>query len=369
MSGPRASRRIVLAYSGGLSGSIAIRTLADAADAPEVITTTLDLGQPGELEEVRDRALAIGAARAHVLDVRDEFARDYVSRALRADALGDDRQPIIPALASPLIARKLVEIAAIEQTDCVAHGATDAAAGARIEAGVRALNPAITVVAAAREAAMGRLDAIEYAARHGIVVPATADMPHGVDSNMWGRVVACALDTWDEPPEALFTLTRGAAACPTEAAYLEIAFERGVPDAVNGVSMPLIDVIATVGMIAGTHGVGRLDIAGSRVRDVGEAPAAVVLHAAHAELQKLVTSKEAAQFSRRVSREYADVIDRGTWFSPLREALDAYVDRMQQRVTGAIRVRLLKGDARIVGRKPAEPKIAERRLRVVGQAH
>jgi argininosuccinate synthase len=349
---------------------VAIRTLAASDGAPEVITLTLDLGQPGELEEVRDRALAIGAARAHVLDARDEFARDYVARALRADALGDDRQPIVPALASPLIARKLVEIAAIEQTDAVAHGATDAAAAARIEAGVRALNPAITVIAAARGSALGRLEAIEYAARHGIAVPATVDTPHGVDSNMWGRVVSCgALDTWDEPPEALFTLTRGAAACPPEAAYLEIAFERGVPTSVNGVSMPLIDVIATVGMIAGTHGVGRLDIAGSRVRDVGEAPAAVVLHAAHAELQKLVTSREAAQFSRRVSREYADVIDRGSWFSPHREALDAYVDRMQQRVTGAIRVRLLKGDARIVGRKPVEPKIAERRLRVVAQAH
>jgi len=364
------SPRIVLAYSGGLAGSVAIRSLAEQSDAREVVTLTLDLGQAGELEGVRDRALAIGASRAHVLDVRDELARDHIARVLMADALADDRQPMVSAVASPLVARKLVEIAAIEQTDRVAHAASDPAAAARIEAGVRALDPALTILAPARDLMPSRQEAIDYAARHGITVSVNADLPHSTDANIWGRVVACgALDTWDEPPEELFTLTHSAAACPAEAAYLEIAFERGVPVAVNGVAMPLIDVIGTVGMIAGSHGVGRLDIAGSRVRDVGEAPAAVVLHAAHAELQKLVTSKDAARFSRRVSREYADVIDRGAWFSPLREALDAYVDRIQERVNGAIRLRLFKGDARIVGRKPAEPKSAGRRLRVVAKTH
>src|SRR5262249_37581483 len=150
------------------------------------------------------------------------------------------------------------------------------------------------------------------------------------------------IDAWDEPPDELFTLTKPAAACPSEPAYVDIQFERGAPTAVNGVTMPLIDLIGTIAMIAGAHGVGRVDVAASRGRGIVEAPAAVVLHAAHAELQKLVTSREAARFSRRVSREYADVIERGSWYSPLREALDAYVDRIQERVSGAVRLKLFK---------------------------
>ena len=315
---------------------------------------------------MRDRALAIGAVRAHVLDVREEFARDWVARAIKADALADDRWPFVSALAAPILARKLVEIAGIEQATIVAHGAADAAAAARIETAIRALNPQLTVLAPARDWSMSRMEAIEYAEKRGIVVPVTAATPHTADANVWGRVLASgSIDAWNEPPEELFTLTKSAPACPAEPAYVDVAFERGVPTAVNGVTMPLTDLIDTVGMIAGSHGVGRLDAAGSRLREIGEAPAAVVLHAAHAELQKLVTTKDAARFSRRASREYADVVERGAWFSPLREALDAYVDNIQQRVSGAIRLKLFKGDARIVGRKPAEPKPVTRRLRVV----
>jgi argininosuccinate synthase len=361
-----AAGRIVLAYSGGLNGSVAIRSLAEAATPVEIVTVTLDLGQAGELEEVRDRALAIGAARAHVLDVRDELARDYLLRALKADALDDHGVPMVGALAAPLIARKLVEIAGIEQAAAVAHGAADPSAAARIEAGVRALDADLTVLAPARESTLGRLEAVEYAAQRGITVPVTADLPHGTDANVWGRVVSCVgLDGWSEVPEEVFALTQPAATWPGESAYLEIAFERGAPVAVNGVSMSLIDLIGTVGMIAGAHGVGRRDVAGARGRGVTEAPAALVLHAAHADLQRLVTAKDAARFSQRAGREYADVIDRGAWFSPLREALDAYVDRIQDRVNGTVRIKLYKGDARIVGRKPLQPKAAAKRLKVV----
>jgi argininosuccinate synthase len=361
-------RRVVLAYSGGLNSTVAIPWFAGAEREPvEVVTITLDLGQGGELEEVRDRALATGAVRAHVLDVRDEFARDYITRAIKADALADDRTPMGPALAVPLIARRLVEIAAIEQADTVAHGAADRTAAARYEVAVRALNPNLTVLAPARDWNLTRIEAIEYAHIRNITVPVTVDMPHGSDANVWGRSVAGeGADTWDEPPEEMFALTLAASACPSEPAYVEIKFERGVPTAVNGVTMPLIDIISTVGMIAGSHGVGRLDVAAARAaREIGEAPAAAVLHAAHTELQRLVTAKDAAKFSRIVSREYADIVDRGGWFSPLREALDAYVDRMQERVNGAIRIKLFKGDARIVGRKPLEPKAPGKRLRVV----
>jgi argininosuccinate synthase len=364
MNTRRKARRIVLAYSGGLNSSVAVPWLAEAHDA-DIVTISLDLGQPGELEEVRDRALATGAVRAHVLDGREEFAREWVARAVKADALADDRSPFVSALAAPILARKLVEIAAIEQATTVAHGAADAAAAARIETAVRALNPQLTVLAPVRDWSMSRIEAIDYAAKRSIVVHVTAETPHSADANVWGRVVTSgAIDAWNEPPEELFALTTAASACPAEPAYVDVAFERGVPTAVNGVAMPLTDLVETVGMIAGAHGVGRLDVAGSQ-REVGEAPAAVVLHAAHAELQKLVTPKDTVRFSRRVSREYADLIERGAWFSPLREALDAYVDKIQERVSGAIRLKLFKGDARIVGRKPAEPKPVTRRLRVV----
>jgi len=363
MNTRRHARRIVLAHSGGLNSSAAVPWLAEANSA-DVITISLDLGQPGELEELRDRALATGAVRAHALDVREEFARDWVARSVKADALADDRWPLVSALSAPMLARKLVEIAAIEQTTTVAHGAADAAAATRVENAVRAINPQLTVLAPARDWSMTRLEAIEYADKRGIVVP--AETPHAVDANLWGRVLESgAIDAWNEPPEELFALTKSAAACPAEPAYVDVAFERGVPTMVNGVTMPLTDLIETVGMIAGAHGVGRLDVAGGQLREIGEAPAAVVLHAAHAELQKLVTPKDAVRFSRRVSREYADLIERGAWFSPLREALDAYLDKIQERVSGAIRLKLFKGDARIVGRKPAEPKSATRRLRVV----
>ncbi len=362
----RAARRIVLACSGGLNASVAIRWLLGSLDGAEVVTVTLDLGQEGELEEVRDRALATGAARAHVIDAREEFARDYIVRALKADALDDDRLPLVTALAAPLVAKTLVDIAGIEQADAVAHAAGDAAAAARLETAVRALAPALTVLAPALEWQMSRMQTIEYAQAHRIAVAATMDAPHGVDGNLWGRSVAGdAIDAWHEPPESLFTLTRPAPQCPGEPAYAEISFDRGVPVALNGVSMPLTDVIPALTMLAGSHGVGRLDAAAGRAREVGEAPAAVVLHAAHAELQKLTTSRPALKFSRRVSREYADVVESGAWFSPLREALDAYVDKIQERVSGDVRVKLYKGDARIVGRKPAEPRAASKRLRVV----
>ncbi len=368
-------RRVVLAFSGGLNSTVAIPWLAasgdnNGAEPVEVVTISLDLGQGGELEEVRDRALATGAVRAHVLDVRDDFARDFITRALKADALADDRAPMGPALAVPLIARRLVEIAAIEQATTVAHGAADRAAAARFESAIRALNPNLTVLAPARDWNLTRLEAIEYANIRNIAVPVTVDLPHSADANVWGRSVAGnATDSWDEPPEELFALTLPASSCPGEPAYVDVAFERGVPTAVNGVAMPLIDIIGTVGMIAGGHGVGRLDIAASRAREIGEAPAAAVLHMAHAELQKLVTPKDVAKFTRTVSREYADIIERGAWFSPLREALDAYVDRIQERVSGAIRLKLFKGDARIVGRKPVEAKTPGKRLRVLAKTH
>ena len=344
-------KRIVLAYSGGLDTSVAIPWLSGTYGA-EVVTVTLDLGQGQALEAVRDRALAAGAVRAHVLDVRDEFARDHVLKALKADATPDDHDAMSTALGVPLIARQLVEIAAIEQTGVVAHcgtGESRAVGRGDGQAGLdlipRALNPAISVLAVAREWGMTRPEALEYARTRGLPVPAAADGPYDIGANLWGRSIKSrGLDNpWIDPPEDTYTLTKAPEECPAEAAYVEITFERGVPTAINGVLMPLVELIASLGTIAGAHGVGR--------GIFYEAPAAVVLHTAHRELQRMVTAREAGRFSRVVSGEYTDVVCNGLWFTPLHEALDAYVEKIQERVTGVVRLKLFKGDCRVAGRK------------------
>jgi len=350
--------RIVLAYSGGLDTSVAIPWLAERYGA-EIIAVTMDLGQGKELEEVRDRALATGAVRAHVLDVREEFARHYILRALKADAIYEDRYPMATALGRPLIAQKLVEIAAIEQATAIAHGSTGKGNDqVRLDVTARALDPKIRVIAPARDWGMTRPQEIEYARARGVPVPATLESPYSTDSNLWGRSIECGVleDPWIEPPEEIYTLTKSPADCPDEPAYVEISFERGVPTAINGVAMPLLDLIASLGTIAGAHGVGRIDMVENRLvgiksREIYEAPAAVVLHAAHKELQKLVTTKDMDRLCRDMSVTYADIVYNGLWFTPTREAIDAFEEKVQERVTGVIRTKLFKGNSRIVGRK------------------
>jgi argininosuccinate synthase len=323
--------RVVLAFSGGPQAAEALARLKDEA---EVITVTLDLGQGGVLEEVRDRALAAGAMRAHVLDVREEFASQYIVRALKADAVYEDRYPMATSLGRPLIASKLVEVAGIEQATVVAHGGTGNDQ-VRLGVCVRALNPALEVRCVA-----------------------SAQTPGTVDANLWGRAIQYGVidDPWTEAPEDVYTLTKAPGDCPDEAAYVEISFERGVPVAINGVEMPILELIGSLGIIAGAHGVGRIDmvenrLAGSKVREIYEAPAASILHSAHKELQKMVVETGVDRFSRAVSLQYADTIYNGRWFAPLREALDAFIDKVQERVTGVIRMKLFKGDCRVVGRK------------------
>jgi argininosuccinate synthase len=328
--------RVVLAYSGGVDTSSGIKWLREARGT-EVVAVTLDLGQGGDLEAVRDRALSLGAARAHVLDLRDEFARDYVLPALRADALYEDRYPLEAALAWPLIARKLVDIATIERATSVAHGGATADLSA-LHTTIRSVGPGLDVIT---------------------VPQGNSAHAMAVSSNLWGRSVDCSRidDPWGEPPEHLYTLTKTGAECPNEPAYVELTFERGTPVAINGVAMPLVDLIISLRIIAGAHGVGRLDLvesgSGGRFRKVYEAPAAVVLHTAHKELTKLAVSRDLERFARQVRIHYADLICHGLWFTPFREALDAFVDKVQDRVTGEVRLKLFKGACRTAARKPA----------------
>jgi argininosuccinate synthase len=352
--------RIVLAYSGGLDTSVAIPWLAEHYSA-EVIAVTMDLGQGGQLDRVRERALATGAVRAHVLDLREEFARDYILPALQAGAIYEDRYPLATALGRPLIARKLVEIAHMEQAGSIAHGCTGKGNDqVRIDVSARALDGKIQVVAPARVWGMTRPDEIEYARARGIPVPATVQSPYSTDENLWGRAIECGVleDPWSEPPEEIYALTKSPAAAPDDPAYVEIEFVLGVPTMVNGVAMSLVELIASLETIAGAHGVGRIDMVENRLvgiksREIYEAPAAVVLHAAHRELEGLVIPKDLQRLKRTLALTYADLVYNGLWFTPMREALDAFVAKVQERVSGTVRLKLFKGDCHVVGRKSA----------------
>ncbi|HJO38999.1 MAG: argininosuccinate synthase [Vicinamibacterales bacterium] len=350
--------RIVLAYSGGLDTSIAIPWLAEQHDA-EIIAVTLDMGQGKELDDVRERALAVGAVRAHVLDVREEFVREYILPNLQVGALYEGRYPMATSLGRPLIAKRLIEIAEMEDATAIAHGCTGKGNDqVRIDVSARALNPAIRVIAPARVWQMSRPDEIAYAEQRGIPVPATVDSPYSTDSNLWGRSIECGVleDPWTEPPEEIYTMTRSPSECPDAPAYVEIQFAEGVPTEVNGVAMPLLELIHSVDTIAGSHGVGRIDMVENRLvgiksREIYEAPAATVLHMAHRELEMMVIPRDLERLKRDLAGTYADLVYDGLWFTPTREAIDAFTAYVQTRVTGTIRLKLFKGDCRVVGRQ------------------
>lgn len=350
--------RILLAYSGGLDTSIAIPWLAERHQA-EVVAVTVDLGQGRELAAVHERALAVGALRAHVVDARDEFVREYILPALQAGAVYEDRYPLATALARPLMAKRLVEIARMEGATEIAHGCTGVHNDqVRLESSIRALDPSLGILAPAQTWGLSREEKLEFARRRRIPVPDAEAASYSIDTNLWGRAIAAGglEDAWVEPPEDIYTLTRSPEACPDEPAYVELEFEAGVPVRANGVEMPLLELIESLEIIAGAHGVGRIDVvenrlAGIKAREVYEAPAAVVLHTAHKELEKLVIPRELERVKHDLSRIYADLVYSGLWFSHTRQTIDAFVAAVQPRVTGAVRLKLFKGDCRIVGRK------------------
>ena len=350
--------RIVLAYSGGLDTSVAVRWLAEQYDA-EVVAVTMDLGQGKELDDIRERALGVGAVRSHVVDVREEFAQQYVLPALQAGAVYEGKYPLATALGRPLITQKLVEIAEFENAGIIAHGCTGKGNDqVRMDVSARALNPDIRVVAPAREWGMTRPDEIEYARAHGIPIPASVDNPYSTDANLWGRSIECGVleDPWVEPPEEIYMLTKAPEECPDAPAYVEVEFEAGVPTKVNGVAMPLTELINSLDTIAGAHGVGRIDmlenrLVGIKSREIYEAPAATLLHVAHRELEAIVIPRDLERLKHDMGRTYADLVYNGLWFTPAREAIDAFVAKVQERVNGVTRLKLYRGDCRVVGRK------------------
>jgi argininosuccinate synthase len=317
--------RIVLAYSGSDDDSEAISLLADEYGS-EIVTLTLDVGQDQELEEVRDHSLAAGAVRAHILDARAEFAREFVLPALQAGALDDGREPTTFPLAHALISKKLVEMAAIEEATAVAHRGRGRDC-VRIENSVRALNPGLHVLSMGAPA--------EYVKTR---------------TSLWGRAVD--YETREGPAEAMYSWTKSREAAPDTGAGLELGFERGVPKAVNGVPLDLSELIESLSIIAGRHGVGRIASpheTGGRFRCLHETPAAVVLHAAHAALENATGVYAETSLKQHIRQVYPELIMRGLWFTPLRTALDAFNAVIQSQVSGTVRLQLLKGNYTVAG--------------------
>jgi argininosuccinate synthase len=294
-----------------------------------------------------------------VLDAREEFVREYILPALQAGAVYEDRYPLATALGRPLIAKRLVEIARMEGATAIAHGCTGVHNDqVRLEASIRALNPSIAVIAAAELCAMSREEKLDYARRRNIPTPDAGGSPYSIDTNLWGRAIGAGglEDAWVEPPEDIYTLTRSPQQSPDEPAYIELDFEAGVPVRANGVQLSVLELVESLEILAGAHGVGRIDVvenrlAGIKAREIYEAPAAVVLHTAHRELENLVMPRELERVKHDLSRIYADLVYSGLWFSHTRQTIDAFVAAIQPRVTGSVRLKLFKGDCRIVGRR------------------
>ena len=345
--------RIVLAYSGSLEGSAAIQWLRERHEA-EIVAVTLDLGQGRELEAVRDRALSIGAQRAHVLDARDAFAQDFVLPALRADAQHDGRVPMALALSRPLIAQKLVEIAGIERADAVAHTGHASGGTSRLDLLLAAIAPALQVLTPAREWALSADALASFSRSHGL--GALMDEATRVEANFWGR----SLRQYDGDTSQV-PLVAAPDSYPVEPAFVDIAFSSGVPTALNGVQLPLIELVASLATLTAAHGVGR-----SGMRHLWcEAPAAVLLHAAHRELTRAAAGDALRAFSEEATACYVRLVEDARWFSPLREALDAYFSSVQSRVNGRVRLRVFRGEHSTITTELSEPAAQPAPVRLV----
>ena len=351
-----AKNKILLAYSGGLDTTVAVPWLQENYDA-EVITLTIDLGMV-DLESIRQRALQVGAAKAMTVDGRETLVNEFLFPALQAGAIYEGQYPLATALGRPLIARYLAEAAQSEGAYAVAHGCTGKGNDqVRIEVGIAALAPQLKVIAPIREWGMSREDEIEYGQERNLPINASQSR-FSVDENLWGRSAEAGEleDPWQEPPEEAFAWTKAVSETPADPAYMEIHFELGIPTQVDGERMAGIDLISHLNTVAGAHGVGRVDhvenrLVGIKSREIYEAPAATVLHAAHQALETLTLTKEQARTKAKIAQEYADVVYNGLWFTHHRQDLDAYVRNTQRYVTGDIRVRPHRGTCMVVGRR------------------
>ncbi|HET9873157.1 MAG TPA: argininosuccinate synthase [Propionibacteriaceae bacterium] len=352
------SDRIVLAYSGGLDTSVCIGWLAEET-GQEVVAVAVDVGQGGEdMEVIRQRALECGAVESVVVDAKNEFADDFCLPALRANALYMDRYPLVSALSRPLIVRHLAEAARSHGATVVSHGCTGKGNDqVRFEVGVMALAPELKVIAPVRDYAWTREKAISYAEEKGLPIDQSKSSPYSIDQNVWGRAVETGFleDIWNGPIEDVYAYTSDPSV-PRDADEVVLTFESGVPVAIDGQKVSVLEAIQQLNARAGAQGVGRLDmvedrLVGIKSREVYEAPGAIALIAAHMELENVTVERELARFKRGVDQRWGELVYDGQWFSPLKNALQTFIDDAQKAVSGDIRMVLHAGRATVTGRR------------------
>lgn len=353
-----AKEKIILAYSGGLDTSVAIKWLQDNYGY-DVVAVAIDVGEGKDLDFVKAKALQVGAVESYVVDAKERFADEFVLPVIKANAMYENKYPLVSALSRPLISRVLVEMAEKTGETAIAHGCTGKGNDqVRFEVSIAALNPVLKVVAPVREWGWSRDEEIEYAKKNSIPIPINLDNPYSIDQNLWGRACECGVleDPWAEPPEGAYDLTSNILDTPDIPEEIELTFEQGVPIALNGIHKPLYELILELNGLAGKHGIGRIDhvenrLVGIKSREVYETPAAVVIMNAHRELEHLTLPREVAHFKPVLEHKLANLIYEGLWFSPIRDAVMAFIDETQKTVSGVVRVKLFKGQAVVVGRK------------------
>ena len=350
--------KIVLAYSGGLDTSVAIRWLIESKGY-EVVALTVDVGAQPDFDVVKERGMKAGALKVITRDVKEIFLRNFAFPALMAGAVYESNYPLATAIARPLIAALLVEVAHEEGAVAVAHGCTGKGNDqVRFDVSIAALDPRLEIVAPARETSWTRDEAIEIAEQHGIPIEAKKASPYSTDENLWGRSIEAGIleDPWLKPPDDVYQWTKSLEKAPNTPATVEIEFERGIPVALDGEKLEPVELVTRLNALAGEHGVGRVDMVENRLvgiksREIYEAPAAVTLLKAHQALEQLTLAKMQVRFKERVAQEYADLIYNGLWFSAHHQDLAAYVRSTQRFVSGTIRIELYKGNATVVGKK------------------
>jgi argininosuccinate synthase len=352
-------KKVVLAYSGGLDTSVIVPWLVENYGC-EVVCFCANLGQEEELSGLEDKALASGASKIYIKDLREEFITNYIYPTMMAGAVYEREYLLGTSFARPLIAKKMVEVAELEGADAVAHGATGKGNDqVRFELTVMALNPRLAIIAPWREWHIrSREDALKYAAEHHVPVTATLKSIYSRDRNLWhlSHEGGGLEDPWNEPAEQMFLLSTNPLEAPDEPEYVEVTFEQGIPKQVNGISMGPVDLVRALNEVGGKHGVGRIDIVENRLvgmksRGVYETPGGSILYRAHEGVEQLCLDRQTLQYKQMVALKYAELVYNGQWFTPLREALDAFVSMTQRHVTGVSRLRLFKGSITLVGRK------------------
>ena len=352
--------KVILAYSGGLDTSVAIRWLQEHRDL-DVVALAVDVGQERQdLEFVRQKALQIGAVESIVQDVREEYVEDFLAKALKANALYENKYPLVSALSRPIIVKHLVEVAHAHGAKYIAHGCTGKGNDqVRFEVGIAALDPDLEVLAPVRDWELKtREQEMEYATARGIPVPTTKASPYSIDDNLWGRAIECGVleDPWVEPPADIYTMTNDSRVTCDDAQYVEITFKGGLPVACDGEPKSFHEIILHLNDVAGRNGFGRLDmienrLVGLKSREIYEVPGALTLIMAHKALEDLCLERELLHFKLGLEQKWADLVYGGLWFSPLKEAIDGFVETTQKLVSGDVRLRFFKGSCVVVGRR------------------